>query len=68
MGPVAVVVGDVVDDKMLELAVVPDDGAVEEFSSDGADPSFSERVGHRRSHRVGPNIVSWLVRLRFGIR
>ena len=42
--PVLVVVPDEVDDEALELAAVPDDGAVEEFSSDRADPAFSERV------------------------
>ncbi len=33
MGPVFVVVLDVVDDEPFELAVVPDDGAVEEFAA-----------------------------------
>ncbi|MFT5267291.1 MAG: hypothetical protein ACI88C_000715 [Acidimicrobiales bacterium] len=46
-----------------ELLAVPDDCAVEEFSSDGSDPAFGERIG-----LWGPNIASWLVRLRFGIR
>jgi hypothetical protein len=32
--PVLVVVSDVVDDESFELAVVPDDGAVEELASD----------------------------------
>ncbi len=45
-----VVVCDVVDDEAFELLAVPDDGSVEEFSSDGSDPAFGERVGHRRSH------------------
>ncbi len=52
MGPVLVVVGDVVDDEPFELLAVPDDGAgqpfglLEEFSSDGSDPAFGEGVGH----------------------
>jgi hypothetical protein len=47
-----VVVPDVVDDEAFELSPVPDDGAgqpfglLEEFSSDRADPAFSERVRH----------------------
>ena len=47
VGPVLVVVGDVVDDEPFELAVVPDDGAVEELSSDRSDPTFIEGVGDR---------------------
>ncbi len=47
VGSVFVVVVDVVDDDTLELPLVPDDGAVEKFSADGADPAFGERVGHR---------------------
>ena len=39
-----VVVGDVVDDDAFELATVPDDGAVEEFSADRSDPSLGECV------------------------
>ena len=35
---------DVVDDKPLELPLAPDDGAVEELASKGADPAFGERV------------------------
>ena len=41
---------DVVDDKPVELAAVPDDGAVEEFASKGADPAFGERVCHGGAH------------------
>ena len=44
MWPVGVVVVDVVDDELFGLLLVPDDGAVEEFSADGADP-----VGARNS-------------------
>jgi hypothetical protein len=45
-GPVSVVVVDVIDDEALELSAVPDQGAVEELSTDGADPAFGERVRH----------------------
>ena len=51
VGPVRVVMIDVVDDKLVELAAVPDDGAVEEFASEGADPAFGERVRHGGAHR-----------------
>ena len=37
---------DVVDHEPLELALVPDDRAVKEFSAQGANPAFGERVGH----------------------
>ena len=47
MGPVRVVVIDVVDGKLVELVAVPDDGAVEEFASQGADPAFGERGSPR---------------------
>jgi hypothetical protein len=46
VGPVGVVVVDVVHDESFELVLVPDDGAVEELASHAPDPSFSERVGH----------------------
>jgi len=42
---VPVVVRDIFDDEAFELLLVPDDGAVEEFSADRADPSFGEGVG-----------------------
>ena len=51
MGPVRVVVIDVVDDEPLDLVAVPDDGAVEELASKGADPAFGERVRHGSAHR-----------------
>ena len=51
MGSVGVVVVDVVDDEVFELALVPDDGAVEEVSADGSDPAFGERVGNRSADR-----------------
>jgi hypothetical protein len=44
---VGVVVLDVVDDEALEVVFVPDNGSVEEFASQGSDPSFSEGVGGR---------------------
>ena len=50
VGSVLVVVRDVVGDEAFELLAVPDDGAVEEFAADRADPAFSERVGHWRAH------------------
>jgi hypothetical protein len=50
VGPVGVVVVDVVDDEAFELTLVPDDGAVEELAAQGSDPAFSECVRHR-----GPN-------------
>ena len=51
VGPVRVVMIDVVDDKPLELTTVPDDAAVEELASKGADPAFGERVRHGSAHR-----------------
>ena len=51
-----VVVIDVVDDKLVELALVPDDGAVEEFASKGADPAFGERVRHGSAYRCGEDL------------
>ena len=48
VGPVHVVVRDVVDHETLELALVPDDGSVEELASQSADPAFGERVRDRR--------------------
>ena len=50
MGPVRVVVIDVVDDEPFELPLVPDDGAVEELALKGADPVFGERVRHGGAH------------------
>jgi len=46
VGSVCVVVVGVVDDQLLQVVLVPDDGSVEELSADGADPAFSEGVGH----------------------
>ena len=53
VGPVGVVVVDVVGDEVFELALVPDDGAVKKLSSQGADPTFGERVSHWDANRVG---------------
>ena len=47
MGPVLVVVSDVVDDETFELSLVPDDGAVEQLAPDRSDPTLSEGVGDR---------------------
>ena len=44
MGSVGVVVVDVVNNEPFELLLVPDDGAVEEFSADGSDPSSEEHL------------------------
>ena len=43
---VCVVAIDVVDDKPLEPATVPNDGAVEQLASQTADPAFREGVGY----------------------
>ena len=59
MGPVRVVVIDVVDDEPLELAAVPDDGAVEELASQGADPAFGERVRHGGAYRCGEDLAAF---------
>ena len=45
MGPVSVVVVDVVDHEPLELVLVPDDGAVEQPAAQPADPALGEGVG-----------------------
>ena len=42
---------DVVDNEPFELVLVPDDGAVEEFAADGADPPFGERIRYWCAHR-----------------
>ncbi len=47
VGSMLVVVSDVVADEAFELAAVPDDGAVEDFSADRSDPAFGERVRDR---------------------
>ncbi len=46
-----VVVVEVVDDNAFELLLVADDGAVEEFTTEIADPAFGERVRDRGSDR-----------------
>ena len=51
VGPVDVVMVDVVDHEPLELALIPDDRAVKELSAQGADPAFSEGVGHWDANR-----------------
>lgn len=49
MGPVGVVVVDVVADEALELTLVPDDGSAEKFSAGRSDPA----LGLRRQASVG---------------
>lgn len=51
MRPVSVVIVDVVGDEAFQLALVPDDGPVEELATQSSDPAFSERVGDWRSDR-----------------
>ena len=53
------VVIDVVDDKLVELATVPDDGAIEELASKGAHPAFGERVRHRGAYRCLEDLHSF---------
>ena len=45
MGAMLVVVLDELLEESAELALVPDEGVVEKFVANGADPSLSERVG-----------------------
>ena len=49
VGPVAVVVLEVLDEQHSELVFVPDQGVVEEFGSGGADEAFGGGVGAWRS-------------------
>ena len=42
---------DEIGDESFELATVPDDGAVEEFTAEAADPTFSERIRDRSPDR-----------------
>jgi len=49
MRPVAVVVVEVLDEQLAELAFVPDQGAVEQFGSGGADEALGGCVGAWRS-------------------
>jgi hypothetical protein len=46
-----VVVIDVFDDEAFELALVPDDGPIEQLAAQRADPAFSEAVRYRWMHR-----------------
>jgi hypothetical protein len=48
---VGAVLVDVADDEAFELASVPDDRAIEEFSPDRSDPPLGERVRDRGAHR-----------------
>ena len=45
VGPVLVVVRDEFIEEALELALVPDQGPVQQFVANGAHPSLGERVG-----------------------
>jgi hypothetical protein len=48
---VRVVMLDVLDEELLEVSLVPDEGPVAEFAADGADPSFGVGVRDRRVRR-----------------
>ncbi len=56
---VVVVVVDVVVDEPLELVLVPDDGAVEEFAAYRYDPAFGVGVGHRRADRTPEDLEAF---------
>ena len=56
MWPVRVVVGDVFVEEPLELAAVPDQGAVEEFVAHATGPSFGEGVGPRCAWWCGDDV------------
>ena len=77
MRPVGVVMVDEVDDEAYELVSVPDDGAIEQFPAQGADPKRSanafatgERTGVLRILRPSVRKISskvpvnWLPRSR----
>jgi hypothetical protein len=51
-----VVVSDVLGEKLAELPLVPDQGAVQEFVSHGANPTLRERVGLGCPGRCGDRI------------
>ena len=59
MGPVSVVVVEVVGDESLKLVLVPDDGAVKELSALGADPAFGERVGRWDANRGAQDLETF---------
>lgn len=59
MWAVLVVVVDVVGDESFELVLAPDDGSVEEFSSDGSDPAFCECVCDWCADRGLENLVAF---------
>ena len=56
MGPVLVVVVDVVGEKSFELVLVPDEGAVEQLAAEGPNPPFGERVRDGRPDRGGEDL------------
>ena len=51
MGPIGVVLLDVVVEEVAELSLVPDEGAVEEFVADRPDPPLGERICPRSLSR-----------------
>ena len=55
----AVVVLDAVGDESVELLLVPDDGAVEKLSAQGADPTFGEGAGHRDANRGAQDLETF---------
>ena len=57
VGPVRVVMLDVLVQVLCELGAVPDEGAVEEFATHGADPAFRVRVRDRCVGRVRMMVV-----------
>ena len=59
VGPVDVVVVDVVEHEPLKLALIPDDGAIKEFSAQGGDPPFRERVGHWDASRGAQDLETF---------
>ena len=50
---------DVVDHEPLELALVPDDGAVEQLAAQTADPAFGEGVGYWGMNRSLENLEAF---------
>ena len=53
VGSVLVVILDEVVEKPTELALIPDQGLVQQFVADGADPSLGECVGSRSAELDG---------------
>ena len=53
MGPVSVVVGDVISDEAFELTSVPDDRPVQQLTTKRTGPALSERIRDWGLDRVG---------------